>query len=173
MEPLNIVLHGSLAQKCGSALRERFGERATIMAFEADDPAALDPEVLAVADVMISAAFDDRLPSMPRLRLLQLPVSGLDAIDLAAVPEGCPVCNVFEHDIGISEYVLGRDAALHGRPGRAQRSVQGRQLGGRPVAAAAPFGASSRARASAASAMARSGARSRAGPARSACRCWR
>ena len=49
---------------------------------------------------------------MPRLRLIHLPVAGLrDAVDLDAVPPGCPVCNTFEHEIGISEYVLA--AMLH------------------------------------------------------------
>ena len=48
---------------------------------------------------------------MPQLRLIQLPVAGLDQVDLAAVPAGVPVCNVFEHELGIAEYVLA--AMLH------------------------------------------------------------
>ena len=44
---------------------------------------------------------------MPKLRLVRhIPAAGLDAVDLAAVPQGCRVCNVFEHDIGVSEYVM-------------------------------------------------------------------
>ena len=31
---------------------------------------------------------------------------GAATVDLAAVPQGCRVCNVFEHDIGVSEYVM-------------------------------------------------------------------
>jgi phosphoglycerate dehydrogenase-like enzyme len=43
---------------------------------------------------------------MPKLRLVHIPAAGLDAVDLAAVPQDCRVCNVFEHDIGVSEYVM-------------------------------------------------------------------
>jgi phosphoglycerate dehydrogenase-like enzyme len=92
-------------------LRGHFGDRATVTAIEGEQPAARDAAAFAEADVLVSTAFDHELPPTPRLRLLQLPASGLDAVDLAAVPAGCAVCNVFEHDIGMSEYVLA--AMLH------------------------------------------------------------
>jgi phosphoglycerate dehydrogenase-like enzyme len=46
------------------------------------------------------------LPPTPKLKLIHLPASGLDLIDPASVPAGCKICNAFEHDIGISEYVM-------------------------------------------------------------------
>jgi phosphoglycerate dehydrogenase-like enzyme len=109
MEPLNVVLHGEVACHGLAALRDHFGERVAITACESE--ASLDAAAFANADVVISFAFDRSLPPTPRMRLLQLPGSGLDAVDLAAVPEGCAVCNVFDHDVGISEYVLA--AMLH------------------------------------------------------------
>lgn len=39
-------------------------------------------------------------------RLLQLPGAGADAIDFHALPPTCVVCNVFEHEIPIAEYVM-------------------------------------------------------------------
>jgi phosphoglycerate dehydrogenase-like enzyme len=46
------------------------------------------------------------MPPAPRLKLLQLPGAGIDEIDLDSVPAQATVCNVFEHETGISEYVL-------------------------------------------------------------------
>jgi phosphoglycerate dehydrogenase-like enzyme len=39
-------------------------------------------------------------------RLLHLPGAGADAIDFDALPAECVVCNVFEHEIPIAEYVM-------------------------------------------------------------------
>jgi phosphoglycerate dehydrogenase-like enzyme len=39
-------------------------------------------------------------------RLLHLPGAGADQVDLAALPPGCVVCNVFEHQIPLAEYIL-------------------------------------------------------------------
>lgn len=39
-------------------------------------------------------------------RLLHLPGAGADQVDLAALPPGCVVCNVFEHEIPLAEYIL-------------------------------------------------------------------
>ncbi len=46
------------------------------------------------------------IPKAPRLKLLQLPGSGIDGIDFSLLPKGCKVCNVYEHEIPISEYVI-------------------------------------------------------------------
>jgi phosphoglycerate dehydrogenase-like enzyme len=42
----------------------------------------------------------------PNLKLLQLPGAGTDEIQFAKLAQSTIVCNVFEHDIGISEYVM-------------------------------------------------------------------
>ncbi len=63
-------------------------------------------EALANADACVSMAWPDDMPPAPRLKLLQLPGAGTDAIAFNAVPSGAAVCNVFEHEIGISEFVL-------------------------------------------------------------------
>lgn len=59
------------------------------------------------ADAVISMAWPADFPNAPRLRLLQLPGAGTDAIDFDHVPRAAAVCNAFEHEIGIAEYVLG------------------------------------------------------------------
>jgi phosphoglycerate dehydrogenase-like enzyme len=61
---------------------------------------------LASADAVVSMDWSRDMPPAPRLRLLQLPGAGTDDIDFDAVPAQAYVCNVYEHEIGIAEYVL-------------------------------------------------------------------
>jgi phosphoglycerate dehydrogenase-like enzyme len=108
---MKIVLNGPVAQAGTAILRDRFGPAADIVTVDhraADDRAI---RAFAEAEVLVSVDFDAGLPPTPKLRLVHVPAAGLDALDLAAVPDGCRVCNVFEHEIGISEYVMA--AMLH------------------------------------------------------------
>jgi phosphoglycerate dehydrogenase-like enzyme len=70
----------------------------------ADRPAF--ERALARADAMVSMNWEWDIPAASHLRLLQLPGAGTDAIDFAKVPAAVSVCNCFEHEIGIAEYVL-------------------------------------------------------------------
>ena len=58
------------------------------------------------ADAMISMNWAKDMPIAPQLKLLHLPGAGTDDIAFSAVPPQAAVCNVFEHEIGIAEYVL-------------------------------------------------------------------
>jgi len=73
---------------------------------DTDDRAAFD-RALARADAMVSMSWQWTLPSDSHLRLLQLPGAGTDEIDFGRVPATTAICNCFEHEIGIAEYVLG------------------------------------------------------------------
>jgi phosphoglycerate dehydrogenase-like enzyme len=55
-------------------------------------------------DVVISLRFSRR-GGTPPFRLLHVPGAGLDGIDMASLPAHCAVCNVFEHEIPIAEFV--------------------------------------------------------------------
>lgn len=57
-------------------------------------------------DVVISLRFSRKSGVAPSFRLLHVPGAGLDGIDMASLPAGCHVCNVFEHEIPIAEFVL-------------------------------------------------------------------
>ncbi|CAM5205515.1 Glycerate dehydrogenase OS=Castellaniella defragrans OX=75697 GN=HNR28_002816 PE=3 SV=1 [Castellaniella defragrans] len=57
-------------------------------------------------DCIVSLRFTRTGASMPVFRLLHVPGAGLDGIDLARVPADCTVCNVFEHEIPIAEFVM-------------------------------------------------------------------
>ncbi len=46
------------------------------------------------------------IPETTNLKLIHLPGSGIDGIDFSLVPKGCKVCNVYEHQIPISEFII-------------------------------------------------------------------
>jgi len=56
-------------------------------------------------DVVVSLRFSRRGFRAPAFRLLHVPGAGLDGIDVDSLPAGCAVCNVFEHETPIAEYV--------------------------------------------------------------------
>lgn len=62
--------------------------------------------LLGGADAVVTQYWSSRTPPALGLKLMQLPGAGFDAIDFSQVPEHCTVSNVFEHEIGISEYIV-------------------------------------------------------------------
>lgn len=63
-------------------------------------------DLLSEADAMVSMRWFEQWPLAPRLRLLQLPGAGYDDVPFDRVPAQSWICNVFEHEIGIAEYVF-------------------------------------------------------------------
>ncbi|MER1967423.1 2-hydroxyacid dehydrogenase [Castellaniella sp. GW247-6E4] len=61
---------------------------------------------IAADDVLITLRFSRPRGEMPAFRLLHVPGAGLDGIALDTLPPSATVCNVFEHEIPIAEYVL-------------------------------------------------------------------
>ena len=58
------------------------------------------------AHMLLSMSFDASYTPAPRLKLLQLPGAGLDRVEFEAVPASATVCNVYEHEVGIAEYLV-------------------------------------------------------------------
>jgi phosphoglycerate dehydrogenase-like enzyme len=71
----------------------------------ADDLAA-SAEVIARAEAIVTVHYGKGWPKTSALKLIQVPGAGYDGIDLAAIPAGVTLCNVFEHEPGVSEYAL-------------------------------------------------------------------
>ena len=115
---MNVLLLDGYDEERGALLCEQLGTGWTVTAGRHSDPPEILATRLAVADAVVTQYWSADLPPAPRLRLLQLPGAGFDAIDFEAVPAPCAVCNVYEHEIGISEYVV---AALLGREVRIPR----------------------------------------------------
>jgi phosphoglycerate dehydrogenase-like enzyme len=73
---------------------------------DTEDRAAFE-RALSGADAMVSMNWSWDIPAAARLKLLHLPGAGLDAVDFSKLPTSVNVCNCFEHEIGIAEFVLG------------------------------------------------------------------
>jgi phosphoglycerate dehydrogenase-like enzyme len=68
---------------------------------------------LADVDVLVSMGFTAAMAAAaPRLRLLQVAGAGLDRIDRTALRPGTHLANVYGHEVGIAEYVVGAMIAL-------------------------------------------------------------
>jgi phosphoglycerate dehydrogenase-like enzyme len=72
------------------------------------DPQRLmqSPGAAADADILVGNHWRAEYPPAPRLRLVQSVATGIELIDLAALPRGVTVCNAFGHETAIAEYVL-------------------------------------------------------------------
>ena len=108
---MKLLLLDSYDDERVAYLNQRLGAQWSIDAgSHQGDPGTLT-EQLAVADAVVTQYWSERTPRAPSLKLIQLPGAGFDAIDFDTVPSGCTVCNVFEHEIGIAEYIM--HALLH------------------------------------------------------------
>ncbi len=64
-------------------------------------------------DVLVTAAFTREMGlAARRLKLVQVPGAGLDRIDRPALPAGTWLANVYGHEVGIAEYVMGALVAV-------------------------------------------------------------
>ncbi|MEK7363816.1 MAG: 2-hydroxyacid dehydrogenase [candidate division NC10 bacterium] len=96
---------GSLAER----VRRHLATECELLLTDENGAAGVLPEV----DVLVTFVFTREMAAAARrLKLIQVPGAGLDRIDLAAVPSGSRVANVYGHDNGIAEYVLGVMLAL-------------------------------------------------------------
>jgi phosphoglycerate dehydrogenase-like enzyme len=102
----SVVLFGYNAAERADDLRPLLASEWRIVPVPEGADRATMAGAFAEAEAMFTHRFDSELPPVPRLKLLQVPGAGYDPIDLAAVPKGCAVCNVHEHETGIAEYVL-------------------------------------------------------------------
>jgi phosphoglycerate dehydrogenase-like enzyme len=64
------------------------------------------PEASADADILVTNHWRAEYPAAPKVKLVQSVATGIELIDLAALPRGVAVCNAFGHETAIAEYVL-------------------------------------------------------------------
>lgn len=72
------------------------------------DPQQLmrSPEASADADILVTNLWRAEYPRAPKVRFVQSVATGIELIDLDALPSGAPICNAFGHETAIAEYVL-------------------------------------------------------------------
>ncbi len=64
------------------------------------------PERANSVDMVIASRFGPAEAARARFRVLQAPGAGVDKIDMAAVPADAWICNAYEHEAPIAEYVF-------------------------------------------------------------------
>lgn len=74
-------------------------------AFHVTGVVTLPAEGPIATDVLVTTRLTAQEAPRLECRLLQAPGAGMDAIALAAIPPRCQVCNVYEHEIPIAEFV--------------------------------------------------------------------
>nr|WP_294504308.1 2-hydroxyacid dehydrogenase [uncultured Rhodopila sp.] len=145
---MRIAFHGDNAASFTAGFAALLDPGAEISILPNEIQTASDHDAFVTADVIIGNRFSASLPRPSRLRLLQLPSAGYDAIDFAAVPQGAVVCNCFGHENAIAEYVMaallqqcvpladadrrlrrGEWAYWAGAPERTHREIGGSTLG--------------------------------------------
>lgn len=70
------------------------------------DDAPLSADLMGRANAAVTVHYGKSWPAAPKLRLLQVAGAGYDGIDIAAIPAGVTLCNVFEHEPGVAEFAL-------------------------------------------------------------------
>jgi phosphoglycerate dehydrogenase-like enzyme len=91
-------------------------------------------------EALVTLAFTREMAAAaPRLKLVQVPGAGLDRIDRAALSPATALANVYGHEVGIAEYILGAMLALTRQLGRLDAALrQGLWQSQWAVGAAAP-----------------------------------
>ena len=64
------------------------------------------PGAAADADILVTNHWRAEYPPAPHVRLVQSVATGIELIDLTALPRGVTVCNAFGHETAIAEYIL-------------------------------------------------------------------
>ena len=100
MEPLKPAMRIAMLD----VAKAHEGRLARILGFPHQFVAA--EEVRQTVDAVIALRFGREQAARFATQLLHLPGAGADGIDTSALDPGCIVCNVFEHEIPVAEFVL-------------------------------------------------------------------
>src|SRR5437867_7655059 len=104
MGMLRVAFAGTFSATLEPTVRARLGMPCDVIL--ADETGIVSQ--LSDVDVLITLGFTRETgAAAKRLKLVQVPGAGLDRIDRAALPAGALLANVYGHEIGIAEYVLG------------------------------------------------------------------
>jgi phosphoglycerate dehydrogenase-like enzyme len=106
---LQVGIVGTFAASLEGAIRRNLTIASEI--FVADETKIISR--LADADVLVTMVLTREMArACIRLKLVQVPGAGLDGIDRSAMPSGTWLANVYGHETGIAEYVMGTILAV-------------------------------------------------------------
>lgn len=132
---IGIAFAGTFAARLEEPVRGQLGMPCDVVV--ADEAEVVSK--LADVDVLVTLAFTREMGAAARrLRLVQVPGAGLDRIDLGALPAGARLANVYGHETGIAEYVIGAMLALTREFGRLDAALRRGQWKSQWAVGAAP-----------------------------------
>ncbi len=118
---LRVAFVGALSASFAERVRAHLAVPCEIVLTDETEVVSRLPEV----DVLVTLVFTGAMgAAAKRLRLVQVPGAGLDRIDRAALPPGASLANVYGHETGIAEYVLGAMLALSRSFGRLDAALR-------------------------------------------------
>jgi phosphoglycerate dehydrogenase-like enzyme len=104
MGTLDVVFAGTFAASLERRVRARLTVPCAVSVADEAGVVSLMPDL----DVLVTMAFTREMgEAAGRLKLVQVAGAGLDRIDRAALPPTAALANVYGHEVGIAEYVVG------------------------------------------------------------------
>src|SRR5215475_8914855 len=118
---LQVAFAGTFASTLEPSVRARLAVPCGII--HADEAGIVSR--LSDVDVLVSLVFSREMgAAAKRLRLVQVPGAGLDRIDRTALPVGASLANVYGHEVGIAEFVVGAMLELTRSLGRLDAALR-------------------------------------------------
>jgi phosphoglycerate dehydrogenase-like enzyme len=107
--PLRVVLAVGEGDEIAARVLERLPGTEIVRVRERERLA----DTLVEADAVVCGRLEPRdTHRARRLRLVQVPYAGVERIDPAVLPPGCVVCNAYEHEDAIAEWIVMAVLAL-------------------------------------------------------------
>ena len=97
---------GNVAADTANGIRDQLPAGLTIEILADPQQFVTSPGAAADADILVTNHWRADYPSAPRVKFVQSVATGIELIDLAALPHGVTVCNAFGHETAIAEYIL-------------------------------------------------------------------
>lgn len=104
---MTLFLAGRMSAPRAAFLEDNLTTDWRISSWSEDEPFERFIELAPQADALVGGRIRGDWPAAPKLKLYQIPFTGHDWIGPEQVPAGCQVCNTYEHEIAIAEYVFG------------------------------------------------------------------
>jgi phosphoglycerate dehydrogenase-like enzyme len=97
---------GGVAASTAAGIRARLPADLEVAIIDDPIDRARLRQAAADAEILVSNHWRADYPPAPRVKLVQSVATGVELIELAALPPGVAVCNAFGHESAIAEYVV-------------------------------------------------------------------
>src|SRR5256714_8009158 len=97
---------GNVAADTANGIKDRLPPGLSVEILGDPQQLMRSPGAAADADILVPNHWRAEYPPAPSVKLVQSVATGIELIDLAALPPRVMVCNAFGHETAIAEYVL-------------------------------------------------------------------